>query len=359
MSTLNLAISKLHFPNNASIANQIFASFYIRPYYPANGAYTLFASGVLIDTNGDVLGSPPPTVSVNSESQYVIKAVNETCDFSYEQVISVYPYCPLGYQLSDDGTYCYYQLVTSATPPTSSENTVSATFATYSCWGTNIFDPGYSIGGIGSFTQIPTGNTFWINGAGYPSTGNTTNGPMNRSALWSTSTMDNQTLGFSVCVDIPENAVYLIGIAGDNIPKIIVDGTTVIDMDTTGLGNYMAAHGFPAIAGYPDEAAFRFWNVYPVALNQGTRVIEMLCRNTTNIAAMAAEIYNATYADLAAATSYVDLGAKLIFSTKDQIGLPVQISDQGIGYSCPDGYSLKPCGSPAVCVKLVTSPILY
>jgi hypothetical protein len=161
-----------------------------------------------------------------------------------------------------------------------------------------------------------------------------------------------------VCVNLPVDATYLVAIAGDNIPKITLDGNVIIDMDPTALGTYMASHGYPGIIAYPDEAAFRFWNVYPVFMNAGVRVLEMTCFNISGPAAMAAEIYNATGADLAAAGSYASLGAKLIFSTKDYIGQPVQIGSGGIGYTCPPGYALVLCDGPAYCTQTLTNPTI-
>jgi hypothetical protein len=359
MSTLNLAINKISFPGNGTIPSQITATFYIRPYYPANGGYTLLATGVLIDVDGTVLASPPPIAVIDPSQQYMLKVVNEVCDSYYEQAVAIYPHCPIGYALSADGTYCFYQLTTSPTPPSNSENTVAETYFTYSCWGTLIYNPGYGVNGVGSFTQIPTSNTFWINGTGYPATGDTSHGPMNRTALWATTTTDDQTIGFSVCLDIPTNATYLVAIAGDNVPQISVDGNIIVAMDPTALGTYLAANGFPGILPYADEAAFRFWNVYPVYLAAGTRVVQMTCFNTTGPAAMAAEIYNCDAATLAAATSYLTLGSALIFSTLNYIGQPVQIGSGGIGYQCPDGYVLNPCGSPPTCIERFTAPIEY
>ncbi len=350
---INIIIQKLRLGS----PTQITVGLYIKDYY--GGAYSLIEDNVLIDTDGTVLASPLPIVSIDPSQKYVLKAVNESCGFVYEQAIMFNPYCPLGYEMSDDDSYCFYENVVDATPPTNSENTVPATYFTYSCWGALVFDPGYGVNGVGTFTMIPISNPFWINGTGYPATGNYVDGPMNRSSLWATTTLDNQTIGFSKCVNVPTSGIYLVAIVGDNIPKISVDGNVIVDMDPVALGNYLDAHGFSGLSAYPSEAAFRFWNIYPIMLSAGLRVIQMTCQNTTGPAAIAAEIYNATYADLAAATSYVDLGSKLIFSTKDFIGQPVQIGSGGIGYSCLPGYSLKECDSPPTCIKIVTTPILY
>ena len=360
MATVNLKLTKLHFPNNGSLPAPITAAFYVRPYYPVNGSYTLLATGVPINTDGTITGSPPPLIPIDPTQKYMIKAVNESCGFVYEQAISVNPYCPIGFTLSDDKTYCFEVLISPATPPTNPQNTVAAPFQSYSTWGTLVYDPGYNINGVGSFTQIPYANPFWVNGIGYPNNvGTTPAGPMNRGALWAPVTTDNQTVGFAVCVDVPADGIYYVGMGADNIPKISVDGNPVIVMDPLALGMYMATHGYPFSGVIPNESSLRFWNVYPVMLLKGRRVLEMVCLNTTGPAAMAAEIYNCDYPTLAAAGSYGALGAALIFSTKDYIGQPVQVGSGGIGYSCPDGFSPSLCSSPVVCVKRITTPVLY
>jgi hypothetical protein len=266
--------------------------------------------------------------------------------------------CPATYTLSADGTYCFKTSTTTATPPSSSENTVAESFFTYSCWGTLVYNPGYGLNGVGPFLMIPTSNSFWINGPGYPAAGTTGAGPMNRAGLWAATTMDNQTVGFTVCVTVPVTTTYLVAIAGDNVPSISLDGNAIVNMDPNALGLYLAGNGFPAITPFASEAAFRFWNVYPVLITAGTHVLEMTCLNTTGPAAMAAEIYNATITDLIAAHSYTDLGAKLIFSTKDYIGQPVQIGSGGIGYTCPSGYSLVLCDGPPFCTNTISTPTI-
>ena len=57
-----------------------------------------------------------------------------------------------------------------------------------------------------------------------------------------------------------------------------------------------------------------------------------------------------------AATSYTDLGSKLIFSSKDYIGQPVQIGTGGVGYTCAaGGSSLVLCDGTPYCLQLLTT----
>jgi len=93
--------------------------------------------------------------------------------------------------------------------------------------------------------------------------------------------------------------------------------------------------------------------VYPVTLSSGPHIIELIGHNDSSSAALGAEIYDNTAAQLISATSYSDL--TLIFSTKDYRGQPVQLSTDGLGYTCPSGYSLAACQDPYVCRKILTA----
>jgi len=83
-------------------------------------------------------------------------------------------------------------------------------------------------------------------------------------------------------------------------------------------------------------------------LLSGINYVEIYGNNTTGTASVGVEVYDATVSDLSGATSYSDLGSKLLFSTKDQVGLPVTIGTT-IGYTCPSGYSLVTCDGAYYC----------
>jgi hypothetical protein len=265
--------------------------------------------------------------------------------------------CPSGYTLSEDGTFCFQLNTTTATPPVSPENTVAKSNISYGPYGTLIYNPGYDINGTGGFVQISYSNTFWANGPGYPTFPGpgTSLGPINRAGIWSTTTADGQVIGFSACIEAPVTGTYYVGIAGDNIPRITLDGNIVVQMDPSAMGIYLAANGYPDLGGVEIESTFRFFHVYPVVLEAGTRVLEMICENTTGPAAMAAEIYNLSSSQIQAASSYGAMGSGLVFSTKDFVGEPVQVGNGGIGYTCPPGYSLVLCDGPAYCTQTLTT----
>lgn len=347
---ITLSIGKLQFPNNADISNPIIVDLFIKGYYDPDSSYSLIEANINVLVNGTIMASPLPATPIDPSQKYVLKAVNDLCGFIYTQSVILNPHCPIGYTLSDDDSSCYIESIVPATPPSAPQNTVSQTNMNYSVDGTFIYSPGYASDGTGSSTQIITSNGFWIN-----PTADTTDGPLNRSGLWVPSPGLNQQIGYSVCIDLPEDATYLIGIGTDNYGIINVDGNNIVTQNPTTL----AAQYNAMYPGIGDFVTFRIWHVYPVALIAGTRVLEVIGFNVSGPAALGAEVYNMTPAALSAATSYAGMGAGLIFSSKDYIGMPVQLGTSGIGFTCPSGYSLRYCDSPPDCVSILTTPVLY
>lgn len=342
---LTLTIQRLRFPNNGSISSPITVSLYIKQFYDLN--FTLIDSGVNVDVDGTILDSPLPTTTVDPAEKYVIKAVNELCGFEYEQNLIINPYCPVGYELSPDSSFCFYEEITDATPPTAGENTVAESAIQYSTCGSYIYAPGYNSDGTGASSQITTANAYWVNGAGLCADATTTDGPMNRCGLWATTTMSSQTVGFAVCIDINETKTYYVGLGCDNFSTIILDGNIIVQQDAAALDTQYSIGG----------ACFKVWHIYPVEIPAGPHVLELIGNNDSGIAALGCQIYDNTEAELIAATSDGDLN--MILDSADYVGQPVVLGSDGLGYSCPVGYSLKTCDSPIVCSKIVTTPVLY
>jgi hypothetical protein len=329
----------------------------------------LIESNVNVAVDGTIQESPLPSTSIDPSQKYVLKAVNDLCGFTYTQPVILYPRCPQGYILASDYSSCYYIVEIPATPPTDSQNAVAVSGPNnyyYGIFGTLIFNPGYNVNGTGSFTQIPYSNPFWVNGTGYPSypSPSNTEGPLNRSGIWTPTVANPQTVGFSVCIDIPTDGVYYIGMGCDDFGQINIDGVTVLMQDKTALIAYFDANGYPTPIGLdPQQIGFNFWYIYPVTLIGGSHVIEIIGNNSSGTlpgaADLGCEVYNLTPAEISAATSYASMGAGLVFSSKNYVGMPIQLGSGGAGYSCPAGYSLKFCDSPPGCVQIVTTPVLY
>lgn len=291
----------------------------------------------------------PIDIQTNTEYYVRVSSMGGACQPSYAIKRIYYAIgdcCPPGYTLSVDESICLQVNTTAATPPVSPEITVAKSDNRYSDCGSYIYNPGYSLDGTGTSTQISTVNAFWRNGAGTCTPGTISDGPMNRCALWATTTLSNQDIGFSICVDIPSPETYYIGFGCDNYGILRIDGQTIIEQDPTALDIQYGIVGAP----------FHVWHIYPVVMTAGTHVIELIGHNDSPPAALGAEIYLNTLSEIQAATSYGDLN--LIFSTKDYVGEDVQLGSDGIGYTCPPGYSLVLCDGPAYCTQTLTTGVI-
>jgi hypothetical protein len=66
---------------------------------------------------------------------------------------------------------------------------------------------------------------------------------------------------------------------------------------------------------------------------------------------MVVEVYDATYAQLAAVTNESELDNYILFSTKNRINTPFDIGSQS-GYTCPQGFLLSNCTGELTCQEL-------
>jgi len=327
-------------------------------FTPTLGSYgTLIEYKKNIDSTWSVPSAPSNPTTLNTYPLYLEIGVPYTVRLSSESggagCSKKYIYlfvptgscCPLGYSLSGDGTYCYLIEETAATPPSASENAVAVTNAAFSMCGTKVMNQGYALDGTGTYNMIPTSVPFWINGSnGVCNTGNTSDGPLNRTGVWSTTTLDEQIVGFTFCLTVTEAKIYHIGIGFDNYGSISVDGNIVVDLPLVGPSD-----PFNPLSN---------WLIYPIFLPVGNHIIEVKGHNGTatppNPAAIGVEIYNNTAQEILTSTGYGDLD--VLFSSADYVGQPIQIGSDGIGYTCPSGYALNICDGPAVCQRFLTTP---
>ncbi len=140
-------------------------------------------------------------------------------------------------------------------------------------------------------------------------------------------------VGFSRCIEVPEDGEYVVGIAADNRARFRVDGAPVFDL----LGS--------------STANFNYWWMTPVTLSAGVHVIEMEGYNIGSAAAFGAEIYGpfavgSTVDD--ASMAALDYENNIIWSTGEQIGQPF-VTGATSGYSCPDGFALNTCEREVTC----------
>lgn len=344
---LPIGISKLRFPGNGVLDGPITVSLYYRDYYDTGAPFTLIQLGVNVNADGTINESPLPSVTIDPGERYVLRAVNEFCGKVYDQPLLVNAYCPVNYTMSEDQSYCYIEDITEATPPSNQLMTTAATHFGYTRCGTIILDPGFNVDGTGPGTLIDFSNAYWRNASAQcVADGNTSDGPLNRCGLWATGGSPNPSqIGYSVCVTITESKVYYVGLGADDFASIRLDGNTILEQDPVALGVQYSGSGIP----------FIYWFIYPVYIEAGTHVLEVLGTDTGVAATLGAQIYDNTPAELAAATSDGDL--TFVFNSADYIGMPVQIGSDGSGWSCPTGYALSLCESPAVCRRLLTIPV--
>jgi len=292
------------------------------------------------------------TLSLEEGVAYYIRISSESPNcvpfYVYREIIPVSgACCPATYELAPDESYCFKIEEVAATPPSSGENATAQTDEAYSTCGSYIYSPGYALDGTGTSIQINTSNPFWVNGTGSCADATPTNGPLNRTGIWSATPLSDQDVGFGICINLPETTTYYVGIGCDNYGVIKVDGTIILQQDPTALGVQYSVGA---------AATFKVWHIYPVTFTAGQHYLEIYGHNDSGPAALGCEIYNATSAEIQAATSYGALGSKLIFSSKDYVGQPIQFGTGGVGYTCPVGYSIAACDGPIpVCKRILTT----
>ena len=193
----------------------------------------------------------------------------------------------------------------------------------------------------GTITPITTVNsgTFWYN----PSTN--TGGRLNNVNITS---VENEWLGFTKCIDIPRSGTYYIGVGADNYCQFSVDGVL-----------YVALTGNTASLPLPNPSAsdnltnFRYWSVFEFNFTSGKHIITMLGLNQNGPGSFGAEVYDpVSFSVLTSAVSEEEVG--LIFSTKNQVGKTYAVG-QTIGFSCPAGFSVSNCDGEIPTCQLIES----
>jgi hypothetical protein len=146
------------------------------------------------------------------------------------------------------------------------------------------------------------------------------------------------TLGMCDTILLEDTKIYYIGVAGDNGITIKVNGTTIISQNITAP---------------PPTLNFNYWHVYPVVLNAGTNVIELLNTNISDIGGFSAEIYDNTLSELIAATNVGMLN--IVFSTENyRTGGPNEGQGFCTNFTCPEGYAYDV--DSELCVLIETLP---
>jgi gliding motility-associated-like protein len=183
----------------------------------------------------------------------------------------------------------------------------------YGSAGVRIYDA-YDTLGRGSFTPIADPNFFWQT-------------PLERCGVWAAK--EPISIGFSVCIEIPEAKTYYMGFAADNSGTLTIDGKTIV----TGID-------------------FVYWQIYKINLTKGKHLAEFKVVNFGGPAALGFEIYDNTEDQILNAQSYGDLN--VVFTTLKEIGANIEAGDPATSYSCPIGFILDYCNSfVPVCTQFV------
>lgn len=259
---------------------------------------------------------------------------------------------------------------TSITNPIVQLESVNVVTIPYSAttYETHIYDGGFDIYGnpTGPYITLTT-SPVWVPNVGF------TDGPVNRTAVWTTDQYLNQPfnweptdtwIGFSVCINTPSSRVYYVGAGADDVFAIRVNGNTVVNRGLSLQNNINAQ-------------TYNIWRIYPITLDPGNNIVELLGLNVNYNALMGFEIYDVINPILLVnATNITQI--PLVFTTNSKRGVPGNLKYFDLEYSaplviinnllgrtigenilpysimCPTGYIYNPCANN--CVQLEQVP---
>jgi hypothetical protein len=261
-------------------------------------------------------------------------------------------YCRYGVFFYEDITNLSFPITTSGTTGSTTTENGTPLFSTQFFTDNSGRILNIQAGGNGiPYGPTPLTNSLWGNNS-------TLTGRLNNAGVWSSSIPDtgpfDEWLGFSYCLDIPVTNTYFIGIASDNLFRLKLNGTLIVETTESNF-NYSLPLGMSG-----SFIGFNSWSVFPITLNSGLNIIEMESLNLsgppTNSAAFAAEIYSGSVATLSGYTNYSQLSADTLFTTLDFIGQDIPLSSSGAttntGYTCPSGYTLYTCSGTPYCIQI-------
>lgn len=286
---------------------------------------------------------------VTSEILTLTFSDNNDCDTG--ETIDPCTDCYTGYEPTFDGD-CFkidsYNAPISGTTLVIEKQPVNSS---YNLYGAAIFSD-WNFNGTGTYDIFGKTNIYWTNL--FNTTGINT-GPLNREIIWSETPYANQDVGFSYCVSLGVGKTYYVGFGCDNIGKISLNGTMLLEQNSTALHNMFLSNGDDVSVGYSDRITFRYWYLYPVFIPSGDNILEIFGHNYSNPAGIGIVIYDATENDLKNAKSDSDLGNKILFQSSSLDNEDLNYSYDPIngynGYYCDAGYGLNTCGGTVTCDK--------
>lgn len=170
----------------------------------------------------------------------------------------------------------------------STGNSAASTLGVYGMNGVRLYSTVNS-DGSGTYINWKTANdggsytgTWWAN----PNQ-TLTAGRLNQTGIWSGSQTYVGTGSLSFGVSVPATGTYFIGVGCDNYIAVYIDNV----------------FQFAQTANITDVNNFRYWHIYPITLNAGTRTVRILGTNTGVQGCMGVELYNNTSTQISASVT--------------------------------------------------------
>lgn len=210
----------------------------------------------------------------------------------------------------------------------------------YSDLGSRLYDNDFDTDGSGTYWLLDE-PSLWLNNTSF-------NGPFLRSAVWSNNvdySPFNTWLGFNICFNLSEPKLYYFGFGGDDGVTLKINNNIIIEQN---IGSAFTSN-------------YRYWNIYPILLNEGSNVVEIMNLNSSGIGGLGLEIYDNTAQELRTASTIDDLS--IIFSTVNKTGQTFDVvyssgfTPSTSGYTCESGstYMYQSCSGRCVTFSSVTT----
>lgn len=318
--------------------------FTLTPSSPASATYKIAYSQI----NNVTTGIPDPggivtfTATGNNPEQFEIQvqpnqnilptngfdkilyqgSITDYCNYTTNFIAQ--QCCPDGYSLEDDMCVLVTRVAAILDSELPSFTAVKKQDANYTRCNTSLYT-GFNIDGTGTYTVITT--PYWSNTGG--GTG-PTNGPMNRTAIWNGAGDDPfgvpVTLGIQITV--PTAKTLYLGLGVDNRATVRINCEDVLIQNVAAMYAQHVADGCSPFATV--DVTYKMWHIIPIDFVEGINFIEIAVINDAGPGAFGFQIYDNTFAEIAAATS--DAGLTIIDSSERYVGQTID----AFRYRCPN-----------------------
>ena len=299
---------------------------------------------ISIDGTGNYQGG---TVHV----RYTIISSSQSAPIDSPSVVNIIqqfvaePHCPPGYTLSLDSTYCYKNETMAPIITQTDYCLAQSQRIEYSNAGSRIYNPGFNTNSPKTWTPPVTDIYAFMTNQNQWRNSSTTTGPHNRAGVWIDSncdgTKDALTLGAKATIAAQFNntgtsRIVYVGLSSDNLYKLVVNGTDIVETTSFDSINFSIFHIFPVII----QPGMNYFNV--VATGDGS-VNDSVAMTIYDNSAL--EIQNAI----------TDTELNILFTTGSLIGQHIDIA------TCALGWTLDTSGGQGnyICRRtLIIPPII-